>query len=74
MTALGTALLPSCTCQDREAQAVAAMVARGWDQIQASRVVYSDGPTFGSSPEVWRAWIGVVVADLTAPLRARWGL
>lgn len=64
----------NCCCNDREAQAVAAMVARGVSQIAASRIVYGVGPVFGSPPEVVRAWAVQVVGDLTAGLRKRWGL
>lgn len=69
-----TGHLPSCRCGDRQAEAVAAMVTRGVNQIEASRIVYGVGPVLGSPPEVVRAWALQVVGDLTAGMRKRWGL
>lgn len=69
----GTGFLPKCVCHDPEVNTVAAMVAAGWDQWQASRVVFST-PADDAPREHWSAWVRRHVADVFAPLRQAVGL
>lgn len=69
-----TGLLATCTCSDREAAAVAALVASGVPQWDASLVIYGAAPAWDAPMPVWRVWIAQQVADLFAPLARRWSV
>jgi hypothetical protein len=61
------------TVHDPEASEVAALVAQGWDQWEASRVVFSE-PAWDAHPVVWSTWVRRTVVEAFAPLRRAVGL
>lgn len=67
-------LLASCTYSDREAAAVADLVAKGIGQWDASLVIYGATPAWDAPMPVWRVWAAQQVADMFAPLRKVVGL
>lgn len=73
-------LWPSCTCHDRAAQEVAHLVTQGWDQWEASLLVYSGEvalpvpPTWDAPAPMWSSWVAGHVAAVFAPLRRAVGI
>ena len=67
-------LLAQCTCRDDDAASVAALMLRGFTQREASLLVYANDPGPDASAAVWSEWVRRQVAEMTAGLRAKWGL